>query len=375
MLNRCIYSFLLVVFALAMMSDTSHAQDSSYKRGDKVLIPAPVGMDNSRLGMGYPKGLSRLDEKQVIPNEVKVVPESSYRAVFQKQTNSFQFNASASALNILSARAGNSQETRHAVLTVYNVSKVASLTASPAQATGTSADVFISKIYYGWALNVSMSGESTSFTTDVAARLQRMAGAGGSVRSVMEAHDLRSEVSLRGLTAKADDVPIALTWQEVKRQFSIGDPQPILVEYTFLRDVDVDAIEWKDETIETGRYRITQIQAEASRNKRDGRNWDIMSTADVKVELEIDGREQTTIGFPRNQTFVQERPNKLITLSSDSILRFTAYDEDSTREASDHIGTAVLTFDEIRRAAPNEPIQVRTRGQLSSLTITLAPVR
>ena len=369
-------SVLFVALAFwAMGMSNAHAQQTkTYERGEKILLPAPVGVDDTRLGIGYPVGLSRLDEKRVIPNEVRRISENSYRAVFEKQTNSFQLNASASALNILTAEAGRESQSRHAVLTVYSVSEVASLTASPAAAQGSTADLFVSKIYYGWALNVNISGNATSFTNGIAAELQQLAGAGGSIRNVVERNDLRSEVSLRGLTATSSDVPIALTWQQVTEQFDIGEPQPILIEYTFLRDVSVDPIVWKDRTITPGRYQISEVRVDVANNKADGRRWDMTSTADVKIEMTTQRGDRATFGLPRNLTSGSTRPNRLITVSEGTVIRFTAYDDDSTRENSDPIGNGIIQYDELRRGAPNEPIQVRTNGQLNSLSITLTPV-
>jgi len=100
----------------------------------------------------------------------------------------------------------------------------------------------------------------------------------------------------------------------------------------------------------------------------------MMWTADVKIEMTTQRGNRATFGLPRNLTSGSTRPNRLITVSEGTVIRFTAYDDDSTRANSDPIGNGIIQYDELRRGAPNEPIQVRTNGQLNSLSITLTPV-
>jgi hypothetical protein len=372
---RSFYYFVLVAIATSLLVRPAAAQQTSYDRGEKVVLPAPVGIDDQAIGMGYPLDLSRLDATRVIDNEVRTVSESSYRALFRKQTNTFELNASASALGLINASASTSTQKRHAVLTVYSVSDVARLAASPAQAKGANADLFVSKIYYGWALNVVIEGSSTSFTTGVASSLQDMVGAGGSIEAVMEENNLRSEVILRGLESKSGTPPVALTWQAVQRQFEIGDPQPILVEYTFLRDVSPTPIKWKDRTLTPGEYRLTEVSASVSRSKGNGRDWDFASGPDAVIEIYANGRRLVSVGPERNAFTVTHTPNRLVDLRPNTALQFNVYDEDATRGTSDRIGTAEIRYSDLRQRDPGEPIDLRPTGQLKNLQIVLAPAQ
>ncbi|WP_232798140.1 hypothetical protein [Salinibacter altiplanensis] len=59
-------------------------------------------------------------------------------------------------------------------------------------------------------------------------------------------------MKLRGLEAKSETPTVALSPQEVQQQFQVGEPQPILVEYTFLRETKTKPIEWESRAIGPG---------------------------------------------------------------------------------------------------------------------------
>lgn len=377
--RRQVLFFLVIVSTFGLIpSSASMGQSGTYERGETVKVPAPVGFDASKLGFGRPVGGSSFSTVEVVESEGKVssVEENAYSAKLRLQRSQFQLNATATALGLASAQWKDASRYRYAHLQVREVSEVARLSTENPPPQDSDADYFISAVYYGWSLDVMVRGRSKTFTRGVSARLQEVVqgGVGGSFQQITRENELTTEVKLRGLEAKSGSPPVALSREEVRNQFRIGEPQPILVEYTFLRDTETEPIEWGTRSIGPGRYRIEKIGIKLANQKENGQDWDPMGPLpDPLVELRRNGRPISTVGGRDNRTSVTFESGREIDLNPNTELSLRVVDEDVTEH--DFAGTAYARYERLSQGQPGEKISLATDGQVQSGWVKLSTVK
>ena len=367
---------LFVLLSLLVSAQSADGQTPTYERGDRVRTPAPIGFSNSQLGMGRPVDGSAFSVVQVVPNERRIesVSEGAYDASLFLQQSQFQLNATADALGLASGEWSDASQNRYALLTVRNISRVDRLQTQGPPPSAANADYYVSAVYYGWSLNVMIRGRSSAFTRGVSAQLQDVLGSsGGSVERIAERNELTTEVKLRGLEPRGGSVPIALSQADIQQNFRIGEPQPILVEYTFLNDVESEPIEWAEPAIGPGRYRISQLHVRLTSNKPDGRSWDPFNAGPhPRVTMYKDGRRLATVGPRTQSTSVTFHPERSIDLYSGTRLTFRVEDRDMSEH--DFAGTAYVTFAELSRGTPGSRIPLNVQGSVLNSWIVLEPL-
>ena len=222
----------------------------------------------------------------------------------------------------------------------------------------------------------STRGRSKTFTRGVAARLDEVVqgGAGGSFKQVTQSNELTSEVKLRGLESKSGGPTVALSPEEVQKQFRIGEPQPILVEYTFLRETDAKPIEWESRSISPGKYRMERVGFELANQKANGEDWDPLSPSpDPMVQLYRNGEFIATIGGRDNRTSVNFESGRSIAINPNTELSFRVVDEDVTDH--DFAGTASARYEQLSQKKPGVRIPLSTDDQVQSAWIKLTPIK
>ena len=374
-------SFLLliaVISGLVLPSNLQGQPTAAYERGETVRVPAPTGFSSSKLGIGKPVGGASFSTVEVVESNGRVatVEEDAYNAGLRLQQSKFQLNATASALGLASARWKDASRYRYAHLQVRHISRVKRLDTKNPPPRDSNADYFISTVYYGWSLDVMVRGRSKTFTRGVSAHLQDVVegGVGGDFRQVARENELTTEVKLRGLASQDGSPGIALSPDQVQSQFQIGKPQPILVEYTFLKDTETEPIKWSERSIGPGRYRLEEVGITLANQKASGEDWDPLSPLpDPLVSLRRNGQFVATVGGKDNTTTVRFGSGRMIDLNPGTELSFRVVDEDVTEH--DFAGMASARYNQLSQKHPGEKIPLRTEGQVQSGWIKVSSVK
>jgi hypothetical protein len=338
--------------------------------GQTFVLAAPVGTTTEILGMGFDDHLSEFDaagnRHRAFAMKHKKVPENQYFAQFEQIDNEFKRQAHARFLTS-SMNVGFSQEKRYMVLRVYQLKEVATLEPSkPLDATYLVAQ----KIYYGWALNVVIEGELSTFTSEAAAELST---AGVDIEATVKRYNLKKYVHLVGLEAKdKSHIPIALDPAKFNEEFRVADtPAPIFVEYKVMKELFSPKLSWQRTGFSPGRYRLTSVSFKVAGTKADGRAWDAMGgRPDPFLTILLDGTPVDTC-LQKDVFEGQCTSEKVVTLTENSALQINVLDKDLSEH--DPIGTASL--DNIMSAGrPYSAIELTTQDQLQSATVTFVPV-
>lgn len=338
--------------------------------GHKLLVAAELGTTNDILGRGFDRALSDIapdgQVRRVYPVAFDEVPVKQYDVRFESIENALELDANA---RYLFARAGVKRQSnrRYMVLRVSYIDKVAVLRADGVPLVDS--ELYASKLYYGWAFYLVIEGETSSFTTDVAAALQV---AGAKLENAVREHRLSSHVHAIGLQAKeAGAVVIATTAEQIEKSFKTPEvPVPILVEYMTRRELDIEALPWTRAELTPGKYRV-DVKVEVLPNKADGRPWDGMGgPPDPVVMLYIDRvpvqsckQQDTEIHLCLNGLVVE--------IAEATEIHLAVWDKDVS--ADDNIGTAG-PLQPIGHAGLNKPAYLSTQGQIKSVEITFRPL-
>lgn len=373
-----LWSLLTAVAFSVLLVPRARSQEATYEPGETIQVPAPVGFSSSKLGVGKPVGGSSFSTVEVVPSEGKVisVSEDAYRATLRRQQSQFQLEATADALGLASAQWKDASRYRYAHLQVRHITRVERLETNAPPPQNSGADYFISAVYYGWSLDVMVRGRSETFTRGVAARLEKLVqgGVSGSFQQVTRKNELTTEVKARGLRSAGGGPQVALSPEEVERQFEVGDPQPILVEYTFIDETESKPIEWGSRSIGPGRYRIEQVGLEISNQKGNGQDWDALSpSADPMVRMYRNGRFISVIGAKSEQTSATFDLGREIALNPNTELSFQVVDEDLSQH--DPVGRFSARYERLSQGTPGEKISLDTQDQVQSAWITLSAIK
>ena len=184
---------------------------------------------------------------------------------------------------------------------------------------------------------------------------------------------MKTDIFLRGLKSKSDSPSIVLDWNQVKNYFDIGEPQPIFVEYTFLKKFDTEHIKWSEQSIIPGEYRLVEVGCEIADRKANGRNWDFGGAPDPVLSMYVNGGFVLNDGPSKDSFEPKFRPNRVIKIIKDMILQFDFYDNDLMSE-HDQIGKAQLQYDKIVTASLNKPIELVVTGQVKRAWMIIAPI-
>jgi hypothetical protein len=341
--------------------------------GHKLQVAAELGTTRDILGRGFDRALSDVapngQVRRVYPVAFKEVPVKQYEVSFELIENALELDANA---RFLFVRAGVKRQSdrRYMVLRVSYIDKVAVL--RPKGRPRVDSDLYASKLYYGWALYIVIEGETSSFTTDVAATLQGT-GAGAKLENTVRAHQLSSHVHAIGLQAKeVGAVVIATTAQEIEKSFKTPEASvPILVEYMTRRELDIEALPWTRAELIPGKYRI-DVKVEVLSNKKDGRSWDGMGGGppDPVVALYVD---QTMVATCKQQDAELHLclNGQVVEIGATSEIHMEVWDQDFSEH--DDIGTAG-PLQPIGHAGLNKPVYLPTQGQIKSAEITFRPL-
>lgn len=165
------------------------------------------------------------------------------RTWFQKQDDEFRLNVSGTATGMVNdpVPVGNR---RSAQLVMYKIESVSSLpksTKPPAPVELAEDDaLLLSEIHYGWSFTVIIVGTTRTLTTDVYDELQHRVEAGQAIEPVLQANNLAAVTSSRGLgfgyrTPRPDRLPVS--WAAVEQRYDLAEPEPVLAQYTLLREI------------------------------------------------------------------------------------------------------------------------------------------
>jgi hypothetical protein len=338
--------------------------------GHKLQVAAELGTTSDILGRGFDRTLSDVapdgQVHRVYPVAFEEVPVKQYDVRFESIENALELDANARFL-FVGAGVKRQSDRRYMVLRVSYIDKVAVL--RPEGTPLVDSELYASKLYYGWALYMVIEGEASSFTTDVAAKLE---GAGAKLENVVSEHQLSSHLHAIGLQAKeAGAVVIATTKQEIEKLFKTPEvPVPILVEYKTRRELDIEALPWTRAELKPGKYRI-DVKVEVLSNKDDGRPWDGMGDPpDPVVTLYMDRKPVASCKQQGSEVHLCLN-GKVVEISATSEIHLDVWDKDLS--ADDHIGAAG-PLQPIGHAGLNKPAYLPTQGQIKSAEITFHPL-
>lgn len=369
----------IVTLAIQSWAQLLHAATTSatIKRGDIICAPATPGTSTSILGIGFDSHLKSVGESgsnnRLYPLKLKDTKENTYGAKLEFISNETLQSANAGIL-FFNVGSATLEARRYAVLTVYQILKTTTLILqgdpkSPAPFTPT-------KIHYGWAVRYIIEGESSSFTSRVGVTLQSLlqSGASSGFADELKRSHLRITLSATGLQNRnAGDVPIALSMREMEAKFQIPkNPQPIMIEYTALEDMDVPSIDWNAPAFAPGKYLLRSIQLEAAQRKSNREAWDPLGgLPDPSVRIVI-GRQILAIGVRNNTLRAEFEVGKIVTITPGDVIGMAVEDEDV--DQNDPIGMAAISCDDILKRHVGDTLALETNGQLLRASIVLDAV-
>lgn len=338
--------------------------------GQSFVLAAPIGTSTDVLGMGFGENLSNTDAEgkthRIFAMKFKRVPENQYFSQFEQLDNEFKLNAHARAL-ATSMNVGFSGEKRYMALRVYHLQEVATLDVGKQLDT---APIVAQKIFYGWALNVIIEGDASTFTAEAATELM---SAGVDIDATVKRYQLKKYVHLQGLEAKnKTHIPIVVDASRLNEEFQVSEkPSPIFIEYRVMKEMFSPKLTWQRGGFSPGRYRLTQIGFKVATTKATGKPWDALGNPpDPFITVVLDG-EQIGTCFARDQYEGSCPSEKVVTLTESSSLQLVAIDKDVSE--NDPIGTG--SVDNIIAAGrPYSELELNTQGQLQRATVTFTPV-
>jgi hypothetical protein len=338
--------------------------------GQTFVLAAPVGTTTDILGIGFDEQLAEFDadgnRHRAFAPKYKKVPENQYFAQFEQLDNEFKLQAHARFLTS-SMNVGFSQQKRYMVLRVYQLKEVVSLEPSKLL---DPVPLVAQKIYYGWALNVVIEGDLSTFTSEAALELTT---AGGDIEATVKRYNLKKYIHLVGLEAiDKGHIPIALDPAKFNEEFKVADtPAPIFVEYKVMKEIFSPKLSWQRSGFSPGRYRLTNISFKVAETKANGSNWDAMGgKPDPFITVMLDGAPVDTC-LQRDIFEGHCTSEKVLTLTEQSSLKLEVWDKDVSE--NDPVGTASLD-NIMSNGRPYSAIEMTTSGQLQSATVTLVPV-
>jgi hypothetical protein len=338
--------------------------------GQTFVLAAPVGTTTDLLGMGFDEQLSEFDaagnRHRAYAPKYKRIPENQYFAQFEQLDNEFKLKAHARFLTS-SMNVGFSQEKRYMVLRVYQLKEVATL--EPTKQLE-AVPLVAQKIFYGWALNVVIEGDLSTFTAEAAAELT---SAGADIESTVKRYSLKKYVHLVGMEAKTKGhISVALDPAKFNDEFRVSDtPAPIFVEYKVMKELFSPKLSWQRSGFSPGRYRLSEVSFKIEETKKNGNPWDALNgRPDPLISVVIDGVQVDTC--LRKDVFEgQCTSEKVVTLTEQSSLQLNVLDKDLSEH--DPIGTASL--DNVMAAGrPYAAIELTTQDSLQRATVTFVPV-
>ncbi|RYZ43081.1 MAG: hypothetical protein EOO71_04945 [Myxococcaceae bacterium] len=364
----CLLAYACTPFVAAATEDQPNFE--KIPPGQTFVLAAPVGTTSDVLGMGFDESLSDTDAEgkvhRVFSTKIKRVPENQYFSQFEQLDNEFKLKAHARFLTT-SMNVGFSQEKRYMALRVYHLQEVATIV--PGKQLDT-APIVAQKIFYGWALNVIIEGEASTFTSEAATELST---AGGDIDATVKRYQLKKYVHLQGLEAKdKTHIPIVVDASRINEEFQVSEkPSPIFIEYKVMKEMFSPKLSWQRGGFSPGRYRLTKIGFKVTSTKANGKPWDAFGNApDPLVTVLLDG-EQIDTCLVRDQDEGVCPSQKVVTLTEHSALQMVVIDKDVNE--NDDIGSALL--ENIMAAGrPYSDIELVTQGQLQRATVTFVPV-
>ncbi|ACY15384.1 hypothetical protein [Haliangium ochraceum] len=363
---------LLVPVATASADDIEQVE--RLPPGHELVVAAPLGTTSDILGRGFDQSISDIGPggklMRAYPPVFEEVPVKQYLVHYESIENALELNANA---RFLFAGAGVKQQDNHRymILRVSYIDRVAVL--RPEGEPLVDSDLYASKLFYGWAFHLIVEGESSSFTTDVAAKLREVSEAGAELKSAVNEHRLRAHVQAIGLQAKETGaVVFATTPEQVKQSFKASEVSvPILVEYRTRRELAIKALPWKRDELTPGTYRL-DVRLEVMGSKADGRPWDGGGgPPDPVVRLFIDGVLKASC--KQQNSAVHLCLNGLnVEIGAESMIQMSVVDMDLS--AHDPIGE-VGPWQPIGHADLNKPAFLPAQGQIKSVEVTFRPLR
>jgi hypothetical protein len=379
------FIFFEAFFCLNIYAQGSDAAKTVIAKDESLMLPALKGTDSELLGLSCGVNFSYLDannEKRVAfaNGRKKTTPEQRYRAEFKIIENDVALGAN---LSFFGMRLGASKtsSTRYAVLNVYYINK--SDFFEPQGVAVVDAPFYVSAIHYGWAVHYLVSGESSSFTIEVANQLQAQLNQGFKVDVKLSELKLTKILESNGLEPNAAGF-IADDPSFIKGNFKFDKvPHPIFVEYKAIKNVSANPITWATSKITPGRYQVETVSYSINSGKEGGKgDWDTglgkMRLPDPQFILSIDGQEIAKISDEKDIALRTDRTvpinSPVFGLVAGSVLRIEIWDDDFGR--SDSIGVGALTFEELSKYSPDEEIEISIkRGSIGTFKIKLKPAK
>lgn len=207
---------------------------------------APSGQIDNLLGRGYTEDMK--DGGIVIESKDTIMSDyGQFNKRYYDIRDQFQLSANVGML-LANFNAQYESSNRYLVLQAYNISKVVSFTKLPdiEKLKQFPVKVFVSKVYYGWALNYVVQGEESVFSADVAATIKLFkTDLGAEINS----NKLSTSLSLTGFEGNSffKDAGILFDKDDIlsKGFKPLEKPVPIFVEYSIVNEFDVPKIDWR----------------------------------------------------------------------------------------------------------------------------------
>ena len=327
MTRICIVLFILLVPGICY----SQGNESVFKKGSTIILPAKSGTDELDLGKGFSSDFKIIDDAGPIPRAYKSdhidKKDNRYDTRIEILETGFELNAHvSSSFSSLNVKAKT--DSRYAVFRAFHIDSVKELKLEGEN--NSRAPVVSTRIYYGWALFAVIEGSSKFFSAHVAAKLL---GTGADISAIAKQNNLKTRVSTIGLSTKTSgEIPLVTSIDKIKTTFVPSEkPQPIFVEYLAVKNIPTYRIDFmKGQGLLPGKYKFYIEDLEVMEKTLKGKSWDALGgKPDPIVRVMVN---KTNFGVVAEKDTFKPKCNdlngKIVNIDNSTILYIEVMDKD-----------------------------------------------
>ncbi|PEN13038.1 hypothetical protein CRI94_10305 [Longibacter salinarum] len=252
---RCAILNLIVLFTLSLSQPATgqpfpDPNAPSYARGEAIVMTASPRFADDDLGNGYRVDLLGVKGTRLAPARTESERISRTGEWLRRSENEVTLNVQSTAVGMVDVTLPADSPRRVMNVMLYRLKRASRLidTGVDRIEATPEASLLLTKIYHGHAFNLAIVGTEETFTPEAVAAVRRCYEEDRPLEPVLKRYELKVSASSRGLvtrvpwTAVPDRIPVS--WSDVKALYPMDEPEAVFAEYTFLRDVTPDPVQW-----------------------------------------------------------------------------------------------------------------------------------
>ncbi|MBN4054922.1 hypothetical protein JYT15_00275 [Acidimicrobium ferrooxidans] len=201
---------------------------------------APIYVGDHWLGHSVANDFTRVLKKRITA-PILILKRNGFQSEVTVLKSNWDMRASARAFGINAAVAQKNGQ-RFSLYRAFEITEIHELDMARSKTIKGPPRYVAMRIYYGWSLSLLASGKTSSFTAEAAGSIFSV---GASARTQAKFWDAKVVVRLRGLSRRnPGEVAIPTGIADIKKQFVVGKPQPIFVDYLPMGKPGNLAVSW-----------------------------------------------------------------------------------------------------------------------------------